>query len=305
MAWCTECVHPGMTESSWACLPARMLPSSLREHAHLISNGLGKNYFDTHPSHFGPCPLCGLGEAGSEHIWQWCSAAYMAWDKCGDGSSWRDALAGRCNDRLRLTIVASQVVFLYTSLYGRARANPDDSARRIVIAVHAIVATEDIQIEEDGNCVGESLQVDADTWALSSECVRCNRGEPNLCRITSRPHRADNSRGTNQYARVGVAVSARIAVDVGRNLATLYANNTPARWMVVSPSWWPQPHTTQEAHANCEWLTSRCRHCGRREACIFAQCSKRAGEELTVPRPLAPRSSAALVPYEVFFDGGT
>ena len=31
----------------------------------------------------------------------------------------------------------------------------------------------------------------------------------------------------------------------------------------------------------------------------------RAGGELTVPRALAPISSAALVPYEVFFDGGT
>ena len=62
------------------------------------------------------------------------------------------------------------------------------------------------------------------------------------------------------------------------------------------------PHTT---HANCEWLTSRCKHCGRREAYLFARRSIRAGEERTVPRPLAPISSAALVPYEVFFDGGT
>ena len=110
----------------------------------------------------------------------------MAWAKCRNGSSWRDALAGRCNDRLRLTIVASQVVFLYTSLYGRTCANADDSARRIAIAVHAIVATDDIQIEDDESCAGGSLQVDADTWALSSECARCNRGEPNLCCITCR-----------------------------------------------------------------------------------------------------------------------
>ena len=77
------------------------------------------------------------------------------------------------------------------------------------------------------------------------------------------------------------------------------------RWMVVSSSWWPQPNTTQETHANCEWLTSRCRHCGRHEAYLFARRSIRAGEELTVPRPLAPRTSAAPVPYEIFLDGGT
>ena len=160
MAWCTDCVQPGMTENSWACLPVRMIPSSLREHAHLINHEQSRSSFDTRPSHFGPCPLCGLGEAGSEHIWQWCSAAYMAWAKCGDGSSWRDALAGRCNDRLRLTVVASQVVFLYTSLFGRTSANADVSARRIARAVRAIASTDDIQIEDDEGCVGESLHVD-------------------------------------------------------------------------------------------------------------------------------------------------
>ena len=191
-----------------------------------------------------------------EHIWQWCSAAHMAWARCRDGTSWRDALAGRCNDRLRLTIVASQVVFLCTSLYGRTCANPDDSTRRIVIAVHAIVATDDIPIEDGGNCVGEHLQVDADTWALSSECMRCNRGEPNLCCITNTTHSADNTRGAHEHARTEATVSARIPVDIERNLATLHANNTPARWMAVSPHWWPQPDTTLETHANCEWLTS-------------------------------------------------
>ena len=305
MAWCTDCVQPGMTESSWACLPAHMLPSSLREQAHLISNELSRSNFDSRPSHFGPCPLCGLGEAGAEHIWQWCSAAHMAWARCGDGSSWRDALAGRCNDRLRLTIVASQVIFLYTSLVGRTCMNPDDSTRRIVAAIHAIVATDDIPIVDGENDVGEHLQVDADTWALSSECMRCNRGEPNLCCISNMTHSTDSTRGAHEHARTGATVSVRVPVDTGRNLATMHADNTPARWMVVSPQWWPQPLTTHETHANCEWLTSRCRHCGRREACLFARRSIRAGEELTVPRPLAPISSAALVPYEVFFDGGT
>ena len=149
MAWCVDCIQPGMAANSWAYLPVRMIPSSLREQAHLLNQEQSRNNFDTRPSHFGPCPLCGLGEAGSEHIWQWCSAAYMAWSKCGDGSSWRVALAGRCNGRLRLNIVASQVVLLYTSLIGHTSANADDSARRIARAVRAIVSTDDIQIEDD------------------------------------------------------------------------------------------------------------------------------------------------------------
>ena len=282
-----------------------MIPSSLGEQAHLLSQEQSRSSFHTRPSHFGPCPLCGLGEAESEYMWQWCSAAYMAWAKCGDGSCWRDAPAGHCNDRLRLTIVASQVVFLYTSLIGRTSATADDSARRIARAVRAIVSTDDIQIEDDEGSGGESLHVDAGTWAPSSECARCNRGEQNLCRVTCRGQSAGNTQRTDGNARVGATVSARISVDVGRIFATLYADSTPARWMVASSSWWPQPHTTQEAHANCEWLSRRCRHCGRHEASLFARQTIQAGEELTVPRSLAPRTSAALVPYEVFFDGGT
>ena len=282
-----------------------MIPSALREQAHLLSQEQSRSSFDTRPSHFGPCPLCGLDEAGSEHIWQWCSAAKMAWAKCGDGSSWRNALAGHCNDRLRLTIVTSQVVFLYTSLIGRTSATADDSARRIARAVRAIVSTDDIQIEDDDGSGGESLHVDAGTWAPSSESARCNRGEQNLCRVTCRGQRAGNTQRMDDNARVGATVSARISVDVGRIFATLYADSTPARWMVASSSWWPQPRTTQEAHVNCEWLSRRCRHCGRHEASLFARQPIQAGEELTVPRSLAPRTSAALVPYGVFFDGGT
>ena len=305
MAWCADCIQPGTAANSWAYIPLRMIPSSLREQAHLLNQEQNRNNFDTRLSHFGPCPLCGLGEAGSEHIWQWCSAASMAWSKCGDGSSRRDALAGRCNDRLRLTIVASQVVFLYTSLIGRTSANADDSARRIAKAVRAIVSPDGIQIEDDEGSGGECTHADSNTWATCSECARCKRGEQDMCRVTRRRHRASNTQCMDDSARVGAAVSARISVDVRRIVATVCADSTPARWMVASSSRWPQPHTTQEEHANCEWLSRRCRHCGRHEACLFARQPIQAGEGLTVPPSLAPRTSAALVPYEVFFDGGT
>ena len=75
--------------------------------------------------------------------------------------------------------------------------------------------------------------------------------------------------------------------------------------MTASATWWPQPRTTQEIQANCEWLARRCRHCGRHEASLFARQPIEQGEEITVPRSLAPRIGAALVPYEEFFDGGT
>ena len=99
MAWCSACIQPGMAEHSWASLLEHMTPSTLREQVYSIRQGSVSRSFDTRQSHFGACPLCGMGEAGAEQIWQWCSAAVMTWAKCGDGTSWREALAGRCNDR--------------------------------------------------------------------------------------------------------------------------------------------------------------------------------------------------------------
>ena len=135
-----------------------MVPSTLWEQAYSIRQGSVIRNFDTRQSHFGACPLCGAGEAGAEHIWQWCSAAVMTWAKCGDGSSWREALAGRCNDSMRLTIVASQIVFLYTSLIDRTSATADDSARRITKAVRAIVSLDDNQPGPDDESEATALR---------------------------------------------------------------------------------------------------------------------------------------------------
>ena len=231
---------------------------------------------------------------------------HLAWYRCGDGSSWRDALAGRCNDKARLTIVASQVIFLYTSLIDRTSMSPDESARRIVAAARAVGGgEEDLPTGNEQRDEDERLPLDADTWATASGCGRCSQAEANLCRLSNPTHDTVGAQEATLRARNGATASARMAIDTGRIIATLHADSMPARWMVVSSSWWPQPPTTQETRANCEWLTSRCRHCGRHEACLFARRSILAGEELTVPRALAPTSSAAVIPYEVFFDGGT
>ena len=101
----------------------------------------------------------------------------MAWSKCGDGASWREALFGRCNDKLRLTVVASQIVSLYTVLLDRTSVTADDSARRINKAVRAIVTIDDSHTGNEGESDNDNPQVDVDTWSAHSKCARCNRGE--------------------------------------------------------------------------------------------------------------------------------
>ena len=173
--------------------------------------------------------------------------------------------------------------------------------------MRAIVTIDDNHAGNEDGSDNESTQVDVDTWSALSECARCNRGEQNLCRIACRRQHALNNRRTTstETTQAGATAASRATVNEGRIMATLYADNVPARWMVAPATWWPQPRTRQERHANCEWLSQRCRHCGRHEASLFARQPIEQGEELTVPRSLAPRAGAALAPYEVFFNGGT
>eukprot|EP00974_Lingulodinium_polyedra_P102681 9942318-Lingulodinium_polyedra.AAC.1 len=47
------------------------------------------------PSTHEVCPLCGLGEASSEHLLQWCPAVTEAWNLCGGRGDLGQALGGR------------------------------------------------------------------------------------------------------------------------------------------------------------------------------------------------------------------
>jgi hypothetical protein len=306
VAWCSACISPDLARHSWAELPDDMIPSGLRDRAAQCGRTQGRTWFDTRPSYFGACPLCGRGEAGAEHIWQWCTAAVLTWQEHGDGTHWREALLGHASDKERLVVVASQILFLYTALVGRSSLTAENAARRIGKAIRAITRTDDGHLGNNEDANVEHCPIDLHTWTEHSECGRCARGDPNLCRAalrrsqdTSRP----GSNGTPEHSLPRPV--ANTDVNVGRIMATVYANGTPARWMVASATWWPQPRATQERLANCEWLTRRCRHCGRHEANLYARGHIERGGELTVPRSLAPVAGSALVPYEVFFDGGT
>ena len=196
---------------------------------------------------------------------------------------------------------ASTIVSLCTALLGRTSITADDSAKRMNNAARAIATMHDNHTGNDGESDNDNPQVDVDTWSAHPECARCNRGEQSLCRTAElhagdSPHRTAASRPQPKQ-HVGATAASRTSVNGVRIMATLYADNIPARWMVASATWWPQPRTTQERHANCERLSQRCRHYGRHEASLFARQPIEEGDELTVPRSLAPRAGAALVPY--------
>ena len=85
MAWCGGCVsHFDDRVSPWAWLLRRVgghVPPAL-EHLHDLPEeppgSCGITWHDCPPA-FLPCPLCGFGEASSEHLCIWCPAVAYAW----------------------------------------------------------------------------------------------------------------------------------------------------------------------------------------------------------------------------------
>ena len=80
--WCEPCLGDWAgSKDRWAALPAALLPPPLRPAAAQIVARLGSPPPQLAPkvSPFRRCSLCGLGEAGAEHLWLWCSAVALFW----------------------------------------------------------------------------------------------------------------------------------------------------------------------------------------------------------------------------------
>ncbi len=86
--WCSPCLGGAETPAiAWPILlPA--LPPAHRAPQHFVDGALSlpSQYRRLHPgiwcresSSFGACPLCGLGEFGSENLLVWCPAIALAW----------------------------------------------------------------------------------------------------------------------------------------------------------------------------------------------------------------------------------
>ena len=74
------------------------------------------------PSQGDPCPLCGGGEAGNEHLIQWCPAAQAAWEALHpEGGILREACQQMGPDDEALACLLHQLVYLHGTMRGRCR----------------------------------------------------------------------------------------------------------------------------------------------------------------------------------------
>ena len=94
------------------------------------------------------------------------------------------------------------------------------------------------------------------------------------------------------------------AVNDGDVLAVLFADSSPASWVVPGAGWWPRPRVVDVRDVSSRWTVTRCHDCDRMVACLRAVRRLTAGDEACVDWNPSPSAEDALWPYEVTFDGG-
>ena len=138
VAWCADCLGDWCLGECWALLPAELLPSRLLERREflLLERAPPVTPGEWERSPYSACPLCGLGEAGAEHLTSWCPVAAEAW------SIWAGPSAPPLLQALlkpegledRLAPMLHQLAYHHSSLLGRAEWPPSRAAARIVQA---------------------------------------------------------------------------------------------------------------------------------------------------------------------------
>ena len=259
-------------------------------------------------SRFGACPLCGLGEAGAEHLWMWCPAVAMAWDAAAvSDTTMRDALLRPSEHAGPVAAFVSQVVFLYTAALNRDPLTPDEAAKRIGRALRALATAGDVPYYEvDGpeQMAQPRPRDDVAVWAQQRHaCDTCGRRVEARLLSSARPAASVRAPTRSDHLRRTTVTEGELRA--GQVVAVLNATSTPAAWLVAGNGWWPPPRVVSRAQATCEWTTTRCRVCGAMVATLTAHRHHAPGHEVTVPRAITPNPDAAPWPLEVSFDGAT
>ena len=325
VAWCRECAGPWHGQRGWAALPQELLPEQLRDEAAALRAAAPPLRLPVpggwRPSRYGACPLCGLGEAGAEHLLSWCPAVALAWRRWAPGGADPcPASLGRGAGLRLQAVFAHQVAYLHSTLLGRAALTAGQAAGRLVRACAAgaaapgeeehgeLGAGEGWGEEEDAGAGEEADAVNlrCAVWGQEGpECAGCGGGRGNLGRLAASAAPAAAMRDSHGGGAMARWPTATAPADAGHLLAVLRADSEVAGWLPPGAGWWPRPRCVEAACATAAWGVARCPVCGMHAAQLRAVAPLTAGAELTVAANPSPSGEAALWPLEATFDGGS
>jgi hypothetical protein len=271
-------------------------------------------------SPFGACPLCGLGEAGSEHLCVWCPAVACAWAQLWPDRAVGSLLQAVAVDGPHLATTAAllhQSAFLYGSLQGRATMHWSQAAGWLVRAVrhrgllHALadisLGADDIDDPDDHGDVEDLAPTACDVWthAATARCLAC-RGTAPVGRLlyTTAGH-ALRAAGPRPDDDLVLTPAAACPLPPGRLAAVFCSDQRRALWPLREHAWVPEPRVVDDRNATAHWDVRRCECCGGWRAALITTAALDVGGEVTVPSQahvlgrIAARSGV-----EVAFDGG-
>jgi hypothetical protein len=264
---------------------------------------------------WGSCPLCGLGEAGAEHLLGWCPAVAAAWHQLHPGArSFTDAVLRPGAEAQTTAHFLHQVCFLYSATMGRAVLSATDAARRLARATAASTADDPDDLPADTLSLSDRLtpstaaleQVQRRTtysaWSTRRPaCPRCALAPPRHSAI--RAGAADTIRSAQLGTQPAELRAAATGMHLpGARLAVLWADDHPAAWCVPGEGWIPEPRATH--YPTASWSMTQCPACGAHRAILTADQPLPPGGEITVPFRISCHATDGDRPVAATFDGG-
>ena len=308
VAWCDRCMGPwAHAPDRWAMLPDEMLPPTLRDRAasarHNRPQLTGHRGFPQ--SGYGACPLCGHGEAGSEHLWTWCPAVALAWDKVappGSPPTMGQAIMDQEHHSDLLCHFVHQVVYRHTIGVGLPPLEAQDGALAIVAGLTVSQEDSPDPQTEDG-LLYRASDVDGVWERMHTPCGTCAPQLPDPRRVqgSATPAQArTGGRGGDAMRRTLVCTHAEAA---HASLMMLTGEQQRGGWLLAGPGWAPMPRC-DAAQANAEWSTFFCVGCSRHRATLVASTALAPYDEIIVSSSPFPDQDKHCWPLEVTFDGG-
>ena len=313
VAWCTRCCQ--------VSLPALVPGSPPGPGGYTALNRLGGPPAPQQGA-YTTCPLCGLGEAGSEHLVIFCPAVAEAWRiLCPSSGHWwlgwhnAPVVTPSCGN-YRLPF-AHAVAFLACAIGNAPVQNPEAGCRLIMQQVlgrrHPGVVPSPAEDSTGMPPIGNFASLDErlNTWEVlgqvdqtTNSCDQCGLGQQHHARTWHGKHPHRSAAASAVPARA-ILVAAQDIGD-GQNILTFRAPSIPAAWpfMIGGPFGYPLSDTLQAN--NFIWQSARCQGCHswlismqacRPIRCNDALCGDPPPHTISLPKQ-------ADSDYQVSFDGG-